>query len=117
VSSNALSNKNRFAQHSTFLYLIYNVQQHHQAAFENSIFIEQKNWDSVQTAISSLTFDQLATAAKSVLKINFHSDSIIKMLENQIWAIVSKISQSFTRMRSNRVYMHIMLMSDEMTAY
>jgi len=84
VSSNALSNKNRFAQHSIFLYLIYNVQQHCQAALENSISVEQKNWDDVQTAISSLIFDQLAAAAKSVLEINSHSDSIIKMLENQI---------------------------------
>ena len=71
----------------------------------------------MQAAISSLIFDQLAAAVKSVLKINSHSNSIIKMLENQIQAIVFKISQSFAHMRSNRVYMHVMLVSDEMTAY
>ena len=98
MPSNALSNKNRFAQHSIFLYLIYDVQQCCQAALGNSIFIEQKNWDSVQAVISSLIFDQLAAAVKSVLEINFHSDSIIKMLENQIQAIVFKISQSFACM-------------------
>ena len=56
-----------FAQHSTFLYLIYDVLRRRDAALANSVTVKRKDWKSAQAAISSLTFGRLASAAKSVL--------------------------------------------------
>ena len=36
-------NKTKFAQYSIFLYLIYDVLQHHQATLKNLILVKKKN--------------------------------------------------------------------------
>jgi hypothetical protein len=59
----------RFAQHPTFLFLLYDVQQRRQAALGNSFVVKRKDWETAQTAISSLTFDRLDAAARYIQTI------------------------------------------------
>ena len=41
-----VTNPFRFAQHHTFLFLIYDVLQRRQAALGNSIVVKRKDWES-----------------------------------------------------------------------
>jgi len=75
--------------------LLYDVLQRRQAALGNSILVKRKDWEIAQTAISSLTFDRLETAAKSVHESNSHNDPAIRLLERHIQSIASQVPQSF----------------------
>jgi Helitron helicase-like domain at N-terminus len=66
----------------------------------------------LQAAISSLTFDRLAAAAKSVQETSSHSDPTIRQLERQIQTIASQVPQSFALMRAARVHMRALFVSD-----
>jgi hypothetical protein len=113
-----LSNENRFARHPTFLYLIYDVIQRRQAALGNFIMVKQKkNWQSVQAAISTLTFDRLTAAAKSVLETGSHNDPTIRRLEGLIQTIASQVPQSFGRMRNMRSHMRALFVCLGMPAF
>lgn len=108
---------NRFARHSTFLYLVYDVLQRRQAALGHSFMVKRKDWETVQAAISSLTFDRLAAAAKSILENNSYSDSTIQQLEEQIQSIASQVPQSFARLRNVRNLIRASFVCDAMPAY
>jgi hypothetical protein len=107
----------RFAQHPTFLFLLYDVQQRRQAALGNSFVVKRKDWETAQTAISSLTFDRLDAAAKSVLETGTHNDPTIRLLERHIQSIASKVPQSFALMRAARVHMRALFVSHGMPGY
>jgi len=111
------SDVTRFARHPTFLYLIYDVLQRRQAALGNSILVKRKDWESARSGISSLTFNRLAAAAKSVLETNTHNDPIILALERQIQTIASQVPQSFARMRANRTHMRALFVDWGMPAF
>jgi len=57
--------------------------------------VKRKDWE---TAISSLTFDRLEAAAKSVHETGTHNDPTIQLLEYHIQSIASKVPQSFAFM-------------------
>ena len=96
---------------------MYDVVQRRQAALGNSIVVKRKDWESAQAAISTLTFDRLAAAAKSVQETNSHDDPIITQLENQIQTIASQVPQSFALMRAARVHMRALFVSDGVPGY
>jgi hypothetical protein len=108
---------NRFAQHPTFLYLLYDVQQRRLAALGNSIVVKRKDWETAQAAISLLSFERLEAAAKSVLETNTYNDPTILLLERHIQSIASQVPQSFALMRAARLHMRAMFVSDGMPGY
>ena len=79
--------------------------------------VKRKDWETAQTAISSLTFDRLGAAAKSVLETGTHNDPTIRLLERHIQTIASKVPQSFALMRAARVHMRALFVSHEMPGY
>ena len=117
AKSTYILNKNRFAWHSIFLYLVYDVLQCCWTALENSIVIKQRDWERACSAISSLTFAQLAAAAKSVLEKKTHDNPTIQLLKDQIQIIVSQISQSFTCMQDLRSHVQALLVSNELMSF
>jgi hypothetical protein len=60
------------------------VQRRRQAALGNSIVVKRKDWETAQAAISTLTFDRLEAAAKSVQETGTHGDPTIRLLERHI---------------------------------
>ena len=96
---------------------MYDVLQRRQAALGHSIAVKRKDWEHAKAAISSLTFDQLAAAAKFIRKTHTHSDSIIKLLKHLIQTVASQVSQFFAHMQTNRSYIQALLVSLEMTAF
>ena len=76
--------------------------------------MKRKDWDTAQTAISSLTFDRLEAAAKSVHDTNSHHDPAIRLLEHHVQSIASQVPQSFTLMRTARVHMRALFVSHGM---
>ena len=112
-----LFNKNRFAQHHIFLYLMYDVLQHYKVTLEHSITIKWKNWKHAKTVIFLLIFDQLAAAAKFIWKTHTHNDSTIKLLKHLIQIIAFQISQFFAHMWINKSYMQALLVCYKMTAF
>jgi len=76
--------------------------------------VKRKDWDTAQTAISSLTFDRLEAAAKSVHDTNSHHDPAIRLLEHHVQSIASQVPQSFTLMRTARVHMRALFVSHGM---
>jgi hypothetical protein len=63
------------------------------------------DWETAQGAISSLTFDRLEAAARSVQETNKHNDPDIRLLERHIQSIASQVPQSFALVRAARVHM------------
>jgi helitron helicase-like protein/PIF1-like helicase len=94
--------------------LLYDVLQRRQAALGNSILVKRKDWETAQAAISSLTFDRLEAAAKSVHETNTHNDPSIRLLERHIQSIAAQVPQSFALMRSARVHMRALFLSHGM---
>jgi hypothetical protein len=94
--------------------LLYDVLQCRQAALGNSILVKRKDWETAQTAISSLTFDWLETAAKSVHETNSHNDPAIRLLERHIQSIAAQVPQSFALMRTARVHMRALFVGHGM---
>jgi len=107
----------RFAQHSTFLYLLYDVLQRRNAALGNSIVVKRKDWEAAHEAISSLTFNRLEAAAKSVQETGTHNDPTIQQLERQVQSIASHVPQSFALMRAARVHIRALFVSSGMPAF
>src|SRR6267378_4843118 len=99
------------------MFLLYDVQQRRQAALGNSFVVKRKDWETAQSAISSLTFDRLDAAAKSVLETGTHNDPTIRLLERHIQTIASKVPQSFALMRAARVHMRALFVSHGMPGY
>ena len=96
---------------------MYDVLQRRQAALGHSIAVKRKDWEHAKAAISSLTFDQLAAAAKSIRETHTHNDPTIKLLERLIQTVASQVPQSFARMRTNRSYMQALLVCLGMAAF
>ena len=96
---------------------MYDVLQHCQAALDHFIAVKKKDWEHVKTAISSLTFDQLAAVAKLIWETHTHSDSTIKLLKCLIQTVASQVSQFFARMQTNRSYMQALLVCYEMIVF
>ena len=46
--------------------------------------MKRKDWETAQAAISTLTFDRLEAAAKSVQETGTHGDPTIRLLERHI---------------------------------
>ena len=79
--------------------------------------IKQRNWERACSAISSLTFAQLAAAAKSVLEKKTHDNLTIQLLKDQIQIIASQISQSFTHMQDLRSHAQALLVSNRPVSF
>ena len=100
-----------------FLYLMYDVLQRREAALGNFLSVKQKDWERAQAAISSLTFDRLAAAARSIHDKGTHDDPTIAVLERQIQNIASQIPQSFARMKRARQHLQALFVSLRMPAF
>ena len=79
--------------------------------------VKRKDWETAQEAISSLTFDRLEAAARSVHETGTHNDPTIRLLERHIQSIASQVPQSFALMRAARVQMRAIFISDGMPGY
>ena len=79
--------------------------------------VKRKDWESTQAAITTLTFDRLAAAAKSVHETNTHNDPTIRLLEGQIQTIASQVPQSFARAQNMRVHMRALFVSHGVPAF
>ena len=79
--------------------------------------MKRKDWETAQAAISTLTFDRLEAAAKSVQETGTHDDPTIRLLERHIQSIASQVPQSFARLRAARVHMRTIFVSDGMPGY
>lgn len=79
--------------------------------------MKRKDWETAQEAISSLTFDRLEAAARSVHETGTHNDPTIRLLECHIQSIASQVSQSFALMRAARVQMRAIFIGDGMPGY
>ena len=79
--------------------------------------VKRKDWETAQEAISSLTFDRLEAAARSVHETGTHNDPTIQLLERHIQSIASQVPQSFALMRAARVQMRAIFISDGMPGY
>jgi hypothetical protein len=62
--------------------------------------VKRKDWETAQEAISSLTFNRLEAAARSVHETGTHNDPTIRLLERHIQSIASQVPQSFALMRA-----------------
>ena len=79
--------------------------------------MKRKDWETAQAAISSLTFDRLEAAARSVQETNTHNDPDIGLLERHIQTIASQVPQSFALMRAARSQMRALFVCRGMAAY
>jgi hypothetical protein len=79
--------------------------------------VKKKNWDKVHTIISTLTFDRLAAAAKSVLEAGAHNDPAVHSLEKLVQLIASQVPQSFGRARNMRTHLRALFIALGMPAF
>jgi hypothetical protein len=73
----------------------------------------QEKKETAQEAISSLTFNRLEAAARSVHETGTHNDPTIQLLERHIQSIASQVPQSFALMRAARVQMRALKGNNE----
>ena len=78
-----------------------------------SLHPQPRKKETAQEAISSLTFNRLEAAARSVHETGTHNDPTIQLLERHIQSIASQVPQSFALMRAARVQMRALKGNNE----
>ena len=68
------------------MYLLYDVIQRRKAALGNSLLVKRGDYEAVQEVISSLTYERLVAAARSLRVSQTTSDPAIGILRRSIQA-------------------------------
>jgi Helitron helicase-like domain at N-terminus len=86
------------------MYLLYDVIQRRKAAVGNSLLVKRKDYGAVQEVMSSLTHDQLITAAQSLRVSQKTSDPAIAILRRSIQTIAGRVPNSFAQKLDMRLH-------------
>src|SRR5437762_11666846 len=86
-----------FAQHPTFLYLVFDVIQRRQSALGNALLVRRGHWAKVQEQLKELTVTQLEKAMDDLRTHHSTSDRLVLDLLRFIEGIGMPVPNSFLR--------------------
>lgn len=86
------------------MYLLYDVIQRRKAALGNSLLVKRGDYEAVQEVISSLTYERLVAAARSLRVSQTTSDPAIGILRRSIQAVAARVPNSFAQKADMRLH-------------
>lgn len=93
------------------MYLLYDVIQRRKAALGNSLLVKRDDYNAVQDVISSLTQEQLISAAQSLRESKTTSDPAIAILRRAIQAVAARVPNSFAQKYEMRMHIRALFIN------
>ncbi|KAJ5370017.1 uncharacterized protein N7496_006109 [Penicillium cataractarum] len=93
----SLSSLAEFAQHKTFMYLLFDKLQLRRSSLGNAFLVKRRYWWSAEHDIASLTVDQLQKAAEAIAAGQSVDDPVIRRLQQHIVTVGMHVPGSFSQ--------------------
>lgn len=110
----------RFAQHTTFLYLLYNVIRLRDSSLGHSLLTKRADGDRVHQALSNLTAEKLQTLAAHTASSEYASvpsDPDINLLRRAVDAISTHIPQLYGGLKRMTMHIQALFVRDGLPAF
>ncbi len=109
-----VTKKIRFARHSTFVFLLYDVVNRRRAGLGYFLLTKTRFWEQTHAEVDALTMAELNDAANEIQATGKCTNPAILKLERQVQIVAGQTPHSFARFAEQAVHIKALMINDGM---